>query len=109
MGDTRSGDIILLSNYSKQHRNAIASVEGGDPQSRDGGYYFGGQLHCWHGSLYDTDMTIPLVFSFPRGDGSDLSAFLGVVNSGLSVGGTGARITHISPIVYRVLTAEELP
>jgi len=98
--DIRSGDIILISNYSKRHRNAIAPYPEGDIEHRDGGYYFGGQLPCWHGSLYDTDMTIPIIFSCPHGDGV---AFKQAVNALLPA---QARITDIGNSVHNLLTGE---
>jgi predicted AlkP superfamily pyrophosphatase or phosphodiesterase len=107
--DIRSGDIILLSNYSKKHRNAIASFEEGDPQNRDGGYYFGGQLYCWHGSLYDTDMTVPIAFSFPRGEGALLTTFLQTVNGSLPAPPANARIIDLTNTAHKLLTEETLP
>jgi hypothetical protein len=107
--DKRSGDIILLSNYSKKHRNAIAPAEEGDPNGLDGGYYFGSELPCCHGSLYDTDMTIPIVFGFPRGSGASLDAFLTTVGATLPVPPGQPEITDIARTIYRLETGVNLP
>jgi Type I phosphodiesterase / nucleotide pyrophosphatase len=107
--DIRSGDIILLSNYSKKHRNLIAPFEEGDPQGRDGGYYFGGELDSWHGSLYDTDMTIPIVFSCPRCGDNETTQYLNTVNSTLPQAPATAKINDIAPTVFKALTEGDLP
>ncbi|RMD60139.1 hypothetical protein D6833_10310, partial [Candidatus Parcubacteria bacterium] len=107
--DIRSGDIILLANYSKKRRNAIAPKAEGDPNGLDGGYYFGGALQCWHGSLYETDMTIPIVFSFPRGTGTDLDRFLATVDAVLPPLPGRLMITDIAQAIYFLETGENLP
>lgn len=73
------------------------------------GYYFGGQLYGWHGSLYDMDMTIPIIFSFPQGEGASLFAFLQAVNGMLPTPPLNARIVDMNRTVHTVLTGENLP
>jgi len=90
--NVRSGDVILLS--SRMCRNDAT------------GYYFGAALPGWHGSLCATDMTIPIIFSFPQGSGSALMRFEGIVDSSLPQPPNEARITNIEPTIYDLLTLE---
>jgi hypothetical protein len=66
-------------------------------------------LHCWHGSLYDTDMTIPIVFGFPHGEGASLTAFLQTVNGVLPSPPNNARIVDPNKAAHTLLTGEDLP
>ncbi|NOS99999.1 MAG: hypothetical protein HOP29_05180 [Phycisphaerales bacterium] len=105
--DIRSGDIILLSNISKRHRNCVNPAITGQPY--DGGHYFGDPLDSWHGSAYDTDMTIPIIFSFPGGEGQELDDFFNTVNASVPSQPGPARITDIVPTLYKLLTGENMP
>lgn len=103
--DIRAGDIILMANFTSQ-RSAM-EPDGAGPWV-DGGYYFGDRFPAWHGSIYDTDMTIPLLFSFPHGEGSSLALFLSTVNAKVPAApGEPARITDVTPTVYKLLTEED--
>ena len=93
--NVRSGDIILLS----------AGMCNNDAT----GYYFGEQLPGWHGSLCPSDMTIPIIFSFPRGTGAALTRFENIVDDplvGLPQAPAEARITNIEPTIYELLSLE---
>lgn len=103
--DVRSGDILLMANYTAE-RTAVEPPGTGDWE--DGGYYFGVPLPAWHGSLYDTDMTIPLIFSFPYGEGESFGRFLNAVNDEVpAVPGGPPCITNAPRATYKLLTGEE--
>ncbi len=97
--DIRSGDIILLA----------ADVCANNAS----GYYFGDgdEIPGWHGSLCETDMTIPIIFSYPEGEDvpggpQDLTQFMSTVQPMVNL---DPRITVISPTVFKLLTNEDMP
>jgi len=93
--DVRSGDVILLA----------AGMCDNDAT----GYYFGAPLPSWHGSLCASDMTIPIIFSFPRGTGSAMMRFDSILDDpfvGLPQAPAEARITGIHHTIFELLTRE---
>ena len=90
--DVRSGDVILLAE--------------GICQNDATGFYFGAPLPGWHGSLCASDMTIPIVFSFPRGSGPALMRFLSILDTSFPQPPSEVRITNIEPTINELLTLE---
>jgi len=90
--DVRSGDVILLP--------ANVCLNNGT------GYYFGKTLPAWHGSLCQSDMTIPFIVSFPNAEGEARTRFENIVNT-LPLPTNEVRITDIVPTVFQLLTAED--
>ena len=92
--DQRSGDVILLANYC------------GPARDEETGWYFGTAHWGWHGSLCDTDMLIPIVLSYPSGEGAALQRFLDRAQNELNA---DHRITAVASIVHKLLTGEDTP
>ncbi|MCP3982506.1 MAG: hypothetical protein GY716_24665 [bacterium] len=83
--DIRSGDVLLIPRYP---------------------FYFGEEFEAWHGHTVDTDMTIPLIFSFPKGQGPELTGFLTEAQNRVAANPT---ITVFARTLYKLLTGMELP
>jgi len=93
--DVRSGDISLLANHI-----CVSDATG---------YYFGQPLPGWHGSLCASDLTVPIIFSFPHGYGQALARFASIVDDpsvGLPQPGVEARITGAHRKMYELPTRE---
>lgn len=75
------------------------------------GFYIGGELPGWHGSLCATDMTIPIILSYPTGSSmAAVDRFNGIVDRmipDVPPQVEQARITDIHHVIWELLTAPQ--